>query len=63
MKNKKISLVKLYQSNGFLFPSNAEEVLAFENSNDINRENPIDWDNPINLVKRGKISKIKISKK
>lgn len=61
-KDKKTSLVKLYQSYGFLFPSNLEEVLAFENSNDINNENPFDWDNPINLIKRGKIPKVKFNK-
>jgi len=57
-KDKKISLVDLYRTNGLLFPTNANEVLAFESSNDINSENPKDWDNPLNIIKRGKIKKL-----
>ena len=60
-KDKKLSLVKLIQSKGLLFPSNADEVLAFENSNNINKESPEDWDDPIVLVKRGRVEKIKLN--
>lgn len=57
-KDKKVSIVELFKSNGLLFPSSAEEVLAFEKINDINKENPKDWDNPFNIIKHGKIEKI-----
>lgn len=59
--NKKISVYDLYKSHGLLFPTNSDEVLAFEQSNDINIENPKDWENPINIIKRGKVNNIKIN--
>ncbi|MDD5569657.1 MAG: hypothetical protein PHD97_00705 [Bacteroidales bacterium] len=60
-KDKKISLGELFKSNGLLLPTNADEILIFEKSNDINKETPEDWDNPINIIKRGKIKKLEIS--
>ena len=57
-KDKKISLVQLFKSNGLLLPTNADEILAFEKSTDISSEKPKDWDNPMEIIKRGKISKI-----
>lgn len=59
-KDKKISLVDLFKSQGLLFPSNAEEVLAFEKVNNIEIENPKDWENPSEIIKRGKIKNLKL---
>ncbi len=54
MSNKNKGLVELFQSKGLLFPINSEEVTEFENQNNIENENPKDWDNPIDLILRGK---------
>lgn len=54
MPNKNKGLVELFQSKGLLFPINSEEVTEFENQNNIENENPKDWENPIDIILRGK---------
>jgi hypothetical protein len=54
MSNKNITIKELLKSKGLLFPSNADEVIEFEKLNNIEEENPKDWDNPLNIILRGK---------
>lgn len=54
MSDKKIGLRDLLKSKGLLFPSNSDEVIEFEKLNDIEQEKPKDFDNPINIILRGK---------
>ncbi len=60
-----ITLNNLLKSKGLLFPTNSEEVIEFEKLNDINDITPKDWDNPVNIIKRGeiKIENVKLSLK
>ena len=51
MENKK--LIDLFKSNGLLFPTTETEIEEFLNNNDIQDEEPIDWDNPISIIQRG----------
>lgn len=61
MENKK--LVDMLKSNGYLFPSTDEEITAFEKNNNYADENPIDWDEPSAIIRRGllKIEKLTVS--
>ena len=59
MKNKK--LIDILKSNGYLFPSTVKEVTDFEKYNNVEGENPIDWDDPTAILKRGLV-KIKKAK-
>ncbi|MGQ3012286.1 MAG: hypothetical protein ACT6QS_01135 [Flavobacteriales bacterium] len=52
MTTKK-KLVDLYQHKGFLFPTTAQEVEAFEKLNTENASKPMDWDAPEAILKRG----------
>ena len=54
MSDKKIGLRDLLKSKGLLFPSNSDEVIEFEKLNDIEQEDPKDFDNPINVILKGK---------
>lgn len=54
MSDKNISIKELLESKGFLFPSNADEVIEFEKLNNIEEENPKDWNIPFNIIIRGK---------
>ena len=61
MENKK--LVDILKSNGYLFPSSDEEIIAFEKDINYAAESPIDWDEPSAIIKRGllKIEKLTVS--
>jgi hypothetical protein len=61
-KNRRVSLVELYQSKGLLFPETENEVIAFENTNKFeDNQKPKDWDNPSAIIKKGKINKVNIT--
>lgn len=53
MTNKII--IDFFRQKGLLFPKTEEEVEKFEKINDTSKEIPCDWDNPLNIIKRGKI--------
>jgi hypothetical protein len=61
MGNKK--LVDILKSNGYLFPSTDEEIIAFEKDNNSAAERPSDWNEPSVIIKRGllKIEKLTVS--
>lgn len=54
MSDNKVGLRKLFESKGLLFPSNSFEVIEFEKLNNIEEEKPRDFDNPIDIILRGK---------
>ncbi|MPT35369.1 MAG: hypothetical protein E2604_09845 [Flavobacterium sp.] len=49
--NKKI--VELVKSKGVIFPTTVDSVEEFESKNNINNEQPQDWDNPVEIIRRG----------
>jgi hypothetical protein len=59
--NNKIDLGKVFRTNGFLLPIDESEVSEFESNLQISSELPIDWDNPLNIIKRGKEYSIQLN--
>jgi len=57
----KITVRDLLKSKGYLFPSTAGEVNEFEKNIGIDNSNPPEWENPINIILKGrqKIENIK----
>lgn len=54
INNKKnMGLIELFKSKGLLFPTSSEEIIEFENNNNINSESPENWDNPISIITQG----------
>lgn len=52
--NYKIDFAKVLRTNGFLLPTNEEEVTSFESYLKESNVKPKDWDNPLQILKRGK---------
>lgn len=59
--NYKVDLARVFRTNGYLLPANEDEVLAFEKHLEPIKETPRDWDDPIQIIKRGKKYNIPIS--
>lgn len=53
MTNKII--IDFFRQKGLLFPETEEEIERFEKNNHTSTEIPSDWDNPLNVIKRGKV--------
>ena len=57
----KIDLSKIFRVNGYHFPLKEEEVDAFEKNLILEeRSHPQDWENPLNILKRGKVNKVNL---
>jgi|SRR5690606_17864227 len=52
--SSKQRVIDLFQSKGLLFPETEAEIGAFELVNNIEHETPADWDNPEEILKRGR---------
>lgn len=56
MSNSKKNIRNILLENGMLFPTTPEDVSTFLKINEISpNESPIDWDNPLEIIKRGKV--------
>lgn len=60
-KNK-VDLGKVLRTNGYLLPNNENEVSAFESNMETLNDLPVDWDNPLNILTRGKQYFVKLEK-
>jgi hypothetical protein len=60
--NKQNKLIKLIQSQGCIFPTDEDSVIEFEKiyENDIKSIKPKEWDNPLNILKKGFVNKLEI---
>ena len=54
MPNKVKNIFEIFKSAGMLFPTTPEEIDQFEKANNINEVEPKNWDNPTNIIKKGK---------
>jgi len=59
------NILKLLESLGYLFPTNPETVTEFEKryGKEIEEIKPKHWDNPLEILKKGKIEHIRIISK
>lgn len=57
----KIDLAKVFRTNGYLLPLSEDEVEAFETNMIIFEDLPVDWENPINILHRGKRQSTKLT--
>lgn len=56
MSNSKKNIRNILLENGMLFPTTPEDVSRFLKINEIsNNEKPVDWENPLEIIKRGTI--------
>lgn len=60
MNEKKSSLAKFLRLGGFIMPYTEEEIKVFEDNFKNGFEKPESYQNPIEIIKRGKIKSIKI---
>jgi hypothetical protein len=63
LENKKVDLAKVFRKGGLLLPLNESEIEDFEKN--LNRDDaykPIDWDNPLKILERGKIKSVALGK-
>lgn len=60
--SKQNKLIKVIQSHGYIFPTDEESVIEFEKKykKDIESIKPKEWDNPLNILKKGFVNKIDI---
>lgn len=60
--SKQNKLIKVIRSQGYIFPTDEESVIEFEKKykKDIESIQPKEWDDPINILKKGIINKIDI---
>ena len=58
MKTNKSDLAKILRLNGYLMPSNDDEIKAFEKKYKKSYEKPENWDSPLDIIKKGKTKKI-----
>jgi hypothetical protein len=60
---KKIELIKLMESVGYIMPTDEQSVENFENlyKKEIETINPPDWDNPLAILERGFVNEIKFN--
>ena len=56
MSGKTKGIIELLKSKGLLYPTTPEEIVEFEKNNNTQDETPQDWDNPTNIILRGKQS-------
>ena len=50
----KVDLARVFRMHGYLLPLNENEILALEANMKISKETPPYWDNPTEILKRGK---------
>lgn len=60
LENIKIDLAKALRTSGYLLPAEESEVEDFERNLEKDSNKPMDWDNPMNIITRGKIKKVKL---
>jgi len=60
-KNNEINLAKVLRRTGFHLPVNEDEIEYFNKNIDYKKDKPIHWDDPIEILRKGKISNIKLS--
>lgn len=60
MKDKSNSIAKVLRLNGYLMPTNEEEVKAFEEKHKKNYQKPENWNNPLEILKKGKVEKLNL---
>ena len=58
---EKIDLSKAFRMGGFLLPTNEPEVEAFEAGLEKVIKKPVDWDDPLKILKRGEIKKVSLT--
>lgn len=60
--SKQNKLIKVIQSHGYVFPTDEESVIEFQKNykKDIESIKPKEWDNPLNILKKGFVNKIDI---
>ncbi len=57
----KIDLSKVFRTNGYLLPADESEVEAFEANLVISDDLPVEWENPVNILTRGKRQATKLT--
>lgn len=57
-----VNLAKVFRTGGYLLPIDDSEVEAFENNIKAEKNKPSDWDNPLDIIARGKLKKVNLSK-
>lgn len=55
-----INLAKVLRRTGFHLPVNEDEVEYFERNVDCKSEKPIHWENPLEILKKGKVCDVKL---
>lgn len=52
------NILEILQSLGYIFPITEEGVEIFESNfnKEIEKEKPINWDNPLEILKKGKVT-------
>lgn len=60
--SKQNKLIKVIRSQGYIFPTDEESVIEFEKNykKDIESIKPKEWDNPLNILKKGLVTKIDV---
>ncbi|MFP5040450.1 hypothetical protein [Parasediminibacterium sp. JCM 36343] len=56
MSSKNKGIIELLKSKGLLFPTTPDEIVEFEKNYSTQDEVPQDWENPTNIILRGKQS-------
>lgn len=62
LENIKIDLAKALRTSGYLLPTEESEIEAFERNLEKDPNKPKDWENPLNIIVRGKIKNVKLKK-
>ncbi|WP_445736249.1 hypothetical protein [Mariniflexile sp.] len=58
MKTNKSDLAKILRLNGYIMPSSDQEIKAFEKIYKKSYEKPENWNNPLEIIEKGKIKKL-----
>lgn len=58
MKSNKSNLAEVLRLNGYIMPSSDDEIKAFEKKFKKSYEKPENWDNPLEIIKKGKTKKV-----
>lgn len=56
-----INLAKVLRRTGFHLPVNEDEVEFFEKNVYCKSEKPIHWENPLEILKKGKVSNVNLT--
>lgn len=59
-EKNKVDLAKAFRTSGFLLPVEESEVDEFEKNLEEDSNKPLDWDDPMKVISRGKIKKIEL---